>query len=273
MSYELIAPILLYPQRFLLLALYKFKVLTKPRFVNIKTSFGRRMTIVLPEIVSSLLYLTGTYEPDVENIFQKFVKKGDVVVDIGAHYGYFTLLAATLVGKMGKVYSFEPTPSTFNVLQKNTNRYKNIMPVNKAVYDKHDSLVLHDYGLQFGALNSFFEPRIKKKITFTSSKVAAVTLDEYFSKVRRMPDFIKIDAESSEFFILKGMKKILSNKRPILCLELGDMDISGVKTSKEIIYFLVKKKYTAHLYKNNTLSRYKGEVLKNKHINLLFLPE
>jgi FkbM family methyltransferase len=231
------------------------------------------MTIVLPEIVSSLIFLTGKYESNVESIFRTYVKKGDIVVDIGAHFGYFSLLAGKLVGKSGKVYAFEPTHSTYEILQKNSTQHKNIIPINKAVYSKRAFLTLHDFGLQYGALNSFYEPRIKKPINFTASKVAAVSLDSYFAKLRRKPSFIKIDAESSEYSILQGMKNILLKNKPILCIEAGDMNIAGIKTSQEIVAFLIKKKYEAYHYRNNRLKKYNGESLVNQHVNLLFLPK
>jgi len=55
-------------------------------------------------------YWLGTYELAQQKIFQKYMKEGNVVFDIGAHVGFYTLLATQLVGKKGKVFSFEPNP-------------------------------------------------------------------------------------------------------------------------------------------------------------------
>ncbi len=52
-------------------------------------------------------------------LFKKVINEGDVVVDLGANIGYFSLLAAQLVGARGKVYSFEPEPKNYHYLQRN----------------------------------------------------------------------------------------------------------------------------------------------------------
>ena len=59
-------------------------------------------------------------------IFQKYVKKGDNVLDVGANIGYFTLMLAKLVGPTGKVFAFEPDPRNISLLKKNieTNGYQ-----------------------------------------------------------------------------------------------------------------------------------------------------
>ena len=69
------------------------------------------------------------YEELGTEIVKKEVKEGDIVIDIGANIGYFTLLFAKLVGPAGKVYSFEPEPSNFSILKKNVkvNEYRNVI--------------------------------------------------------------------------------------------------------------------------------------------------
>ena len=57
-----------------------------------------------------------------------------VVVDIGSNIGYYTLIAAKILGSSGKVYAFEPEPNNYELLLKNieVNGYTNIVPVQKA---------------------------------------------------------------------------------------------------------------------------------------------
>lgn len=83
-------------------------------------------------------YWLGSYENEKVKIFKKFVKKGRVVFDIGANVGYYSLLAANLVGPSGKVFAFEPLRSNFEHLKKNAdiNFYRNIFPFEVAVSDK-----------------------------------------------------------------------------------------------------------------------------------------
>ena len=68
------------------------------------------------------------------------------VLDIGAAFGYYTLLSADKVGEMGKVISFEPEPSNFAILEKNiflNGFQKRVMLINKAVADKEGIALLH----------------------------------------------------------------------------------------------------------------------------------
>ena len=68
-------------------------------------------------------------------LFKRVVRRGDVVLDLGANIGYFTLLAARLVGESGRVYAFEPEPMNFEYLKKNiaVNGYKNVLAYQKGV--------------------------------------------------------------------------------------------------------------------------------------------
>jgi FkbM family methyltransferase len=72
-------------------------------------------------------------------LFKGIVKEGMVVVDIGANIGYYTLIAAKLVGKSGIVYVFEPMPSNYECLCKNieVNGYTNVVLIQKAVSNKY----------------------------------------------------------------------------------------------------------------------------------------
>lgn len=63
--------------------------------------------------------LAGSYEPSLRRLVHEVLRPGDAVVDVGAHIGWFTLLAAASVGPTGAVRSFEPFPSSFALLERN----------------------------------------------------------------------------------------------------------------------------------------------------------
>ena len=92
------------------------------------------------------LLSAGTYlsERLMANLFIGLLKEGMIVVDIGSHVGYYTLLAARAVGDKGKVFCFEPDPSNYALLLKNIekNNYNNVVPVQKAVTDTTGSIKL-----------------------------------------------------------------------------------------------------------------------------------
>lgn len=81
------------------------------------------------------VYWLNDFEPEVTEVFLSHVMPGDVVLDIGAHIGYYTVLAARSVGNEGRVIAFEPDPQNYSLLVKNVakNGYRNVTAVQKAV--------------------------------------------------------------------------------------------------------------------------------------------
>ena len=109
----------------------------KSDFVEIE---GRQM--FLDSNDSLRLSINRVYEPSETKTIKTHVKKGDVVLDIGANIGYYTLIFAELVGEKGKVYAFEPDPTNFDLLRKNVeiNGYRNITLIQKAVSNKNGKI-------------------------------------------------------------------------------------------------------------------------------------
>ena len=126
----------------------------------------------------------GAYERHFVKLFQKECKKGMTVLDVGAQYGYYSFLAAKLVGPKGTVFSFEPDPKSYSLLLKGikANNFKNIVPVCKAISN-------------------------------------TVTLDNFFKDYKRDINIIKMDIDGAETFALKGMREILKRDLKIF-LEL-----------------------------------------------------
>jgi len=94
--------------------------------------------------VGAHLLKSSVYEPYETKLFKQVMKEEMVVVDVGAHIGYFTLMAAKLVGAKGKVYAFEPDPSNYRLLVKSIheNGYRNVVAIQKAVSNKKQKTVL-----------------------------------------------------------------------------------------------------------------------------------
>lgn len=103
--------------------------------------WGVRMKVTNGSIAHDLL-VKGVYEPKTTSLFKKVIREGDIVVDVGAHIGYYTLLASRLVGDTGKVYAFEPEPRNYDLLLKNLelNNVKNVVAIKKAVSNKKGTL-------------------------------------------------------------------------------------------------------------------------------------
>ena len=157
----------------------------------------------------------GSYEESTTEILKRTVQKGDVVLDIGASLGYFTLLAATLVGENGKIFSFEPNPISLLYLRKSVSAspYKNIDVIPKAVSDaSHASMPFYPSD----ATSNFY-----RRLGTSPVEVGTVALDEFFGK-KAVVDVIKLDVEGSEAAATRGMENILKNNKKVkLIVEFG----------------------------------------------------
>lgn len=210
------------------------------------------MIVVYPEPVSASIFRHGFVEEGLTAFVLDQLKPGMVLFDVGAHFGYFTLLGSVLVGTEGAVYSFEPTPSTFGVLCRNVGGRRNVHAENVAVWSEPTFLPFNDFGLRFSAFNSIYGPRGGDawgvKAEPRTYQVRAVSIDGYVSASGVIPNFIKIDAESAEYKILEGMDDTLRKHRPIISVEVGDVNISGAARSKDVVEHILDRGYHALEY-------------------------
>ena len=155
--------------------------------------------------------LFDSYEPATTFVFERLVAPGDLVVDVGAHWGYFTLLAATLCGETGRVIAFEPHPRNASILTKNlqANRLDNVDVVGKAVSDGEGLAKLFLSRESSG--NSLIS--VPPGAEFSRGQgdhllVETITLDDFFAPPCRKPTLVKIDIEGAELAALDGMKTL-----------------------------------------------------------------
>jgi len=179
----------------------------KPKGYTLVEVQGNKMYVDTGDtgLVPSLL-MGDPFEKCEVNLFKKLVSTGKVVIDIGAHIGYYTLIAANLVGDKGKVFAFEPAPENFALLVKNieVNGYKNVIPVQKAVSNKTGTTNLFLFEQNKGQHKIFETSGYWKSIV-----VKSITLDDYFSEQQDSIDVIKMDIEGAEMLALLGMDKII----------------------------------------------------------------
>ena len=187
--------------------------------------FGPAMEVVLPEVVSEQIHGYGLFDDLVTWLALCAVEPGDVVYDVGAHFGYFSLLFAALSGPGGSVCAFEPTPSTFAVLARNAARDARILATNAAAGASAGRLPISDYGLRYSAWNTLDGTgRLgvgAASIEAARVEVAVVTLDAFSAESGTVPGFVKIDAENFEPEVLAGAAGLLQSARPSLLLEAG----------------------------------------------------
>lgn len=188
--------------------------------------FDERMTLLLPSSMD--IYLTGGKSHDSEIRLARFMihtlNRGDVFLDIGAHYGYFTLLGARLVGEQGQVLAIEAAPKTYAVLEKNKAKSSNIETLNRAVSDEKTSLTFYEFPNQYSEYNTLDIAQFENEPWFNDNLPTAITvdsivLDDLVSDLKINPKLIKMDVEGAEYQALNGFKKHLERHSPIVVME------------------------------------------------------
>lgn len=187
---------------------------------SIKTFDGKNMVIGEPSksSVANQLFWQGFrgHEPETMQIFYRIAKKAQIIFDIGAHIGFYALLAGAINGK-SKIFAFEPVPLLFKLLKTNItlNSFANVIPIQKAVTDVDGQIPFYinlESDCSASALKGF------RKIV-QESYVPSVTLDTFVvqNNIDKV-DLLKIDVEGIDHKVLQGMQKILARDEPdIIC--------------------------------------------------------
>ena len=159
-----------------------------------------------------------------DDIIEYFTpKEGDIVVDIGAHIGLYTIISSKRVGANGKVVAIEAHPGNFEMLNRNIklNQLTNVIPLNYAVYSKETKIKLYLPSGESGftKYNTIMPNWINTQEKFV--EVNANTLDYLLqlNKIRQEEvNWIKIDVEGAEFEVLKGATNVLSKSKDVAIL-------------------------------------------------------
>lgn len=178
-----------------------------------------------------ILLINGVYEGYETELFKKLVKPGMVVIDVGANIGYYSLIAAKLVGRHGRVYAFEPELTNYDLLVKSvkSNVYDNVTAIQKAVSNKQGRVKLFVDKVS-PVHPSLSEVNIDYKAGFV--EVETITLDSFFddfvknSKV----DLIKMDTQGAEGLVIEGAERILSTNNLTIIMEFWPYGLSNLGT-------------------------------------------
>ena len=193
---------------------------------------GETATIDLGDRIQRLMW-GAAYEPDVRKCLAALLRPGDTFVDVGAHIGFFSLLASSLVGSQGKVYAFEADATLFQTLHSNALEYPWLVPSLRAVWNKSGSVTFSN-PRQAG--ESGWGKLAAVRNEGHTASVQAISLDDWHESVGSPPiRLIKIDAEGSEPFILEGARRIIASTQPYLIIELNDNLLREVGQTRAII--------------------------------------
>lgn len=201
-----------------------------------KLSNGMNIQVVWTDSVGSEIRSTGCYEPEVVSVFLSHIKRGQTVIDVGAHVGQYSLLAA---GIGCTVHSFEPEPKTFAILSANVaqNGLSRVFLNQCALAASPHSAKLFSASCDNIGATSLIP---NKYTSGTSTVVTCLSLDGYLLEYGNPEiSFIKIDVEGAELSVLHGAKSVLSCYHPRLVVEFSErMQAAAGHTCTEIADFL-----------------------------------
>jgi FkbM family methyltransferase len=184
-------------------------------------------------------------------VYQKIIKSGMTVVDAGANIGLYSLIASKLVGPKGKVFSFEPSKKTFTRLLENIklNKCNNITPIDTGLGDQENLTLTLQQDAGNGDAERYLSPTNNENIrgnTVTpkieEEQVVIDMLDNCLERfgVKKI-DFLKIDTEGFEYYILKGASKVIQNSPNIMILlECTETLTARAKTSQKDVFDILK---------------------------------
>jgi len=204
--------------------------------------------------------------------YKKYIKPGNVVLDIGGNIGFTTSIFSKLVEPNGKVISFEPDKINFKHLSNlvKGKKLKNVDLVNKAVSinSKPTNIYLSN---RLGVDHRTYKPKNYDSVY----EIPAISIDEFLGDNKKV-DFIKIDIQGFEMTAIKGMLETLSANPDLVVLsEFWPEGLRQAGRSVEDYYnYLIKKKYNVYLIKKKGLvlldnekikmiSSYKGDKCEN----------
>lgn len=187
---------------------------------------GRRMKLWSrgDDWVSNELYWRGLdgYEPETVSIFLRYATRARVVVDVGAYVGFYTVLAAC-VNPDSRVFAFEPHPDAYRRLRRNVdlNRLANVECHDLALGEAADIADLHGVPGHLPTSSSLSLEFMTPHGVLRRIPVRVTTLDAFLAE-RSVTgvDLVKIDTETTEPDVLRGMARTLERDRPAIVCEV-----------------------------------------------------
>jgi FkbM family methyltransferase len=209
------------------------------RLVQEAIPSGARMWIRIPEGLgkgswmfadprAELGYTNGDHEPWIQELLKSELREGDCYYDVGAHTGFFCLIASRFVGQSGRVVAFEPDPDNAAILRANVTK-NDITQVD-----------VMEMAVWSSTVNVTFDraPEVSNRTAghiallggpgLTHVLVPALRLDEVvFKEGRLAPQLIKMDVEGAEWDALQGAHRLLDEAKPKLLCEVHDPNEMG----------------------------------------------
>jgi FkbM family methyltransferase len=216
---------------------------------------GFRMAVDVNEYIQRRLFYR-CHEPHEARLVRRLLRPGDVIVDIGAHIGFFTLIGAAQVGTAGRVHAFEPVPANFTTLERNVRRngIQNVTLNRVAVTDRSGRVTL---GLDAERLVGKSTGDFTIGGAFGAVEAPAVSLDAYLERIgeSRPLRLVKMDVEGLEPQVLAGAERTLAEMPPHAVLFEQNAELLGRRGHPADAVVTILEGHNYDLYRINELGR------------------
>ena len=250
-------------------------ILRRPRLLAKANHFDLRLRVRTDDVIGRHIYKYGAHEPETTHFLERTldVRDGDVMLDVGANIGWYSLVLDRIAGETrADIYAFEPDPENFALLGENRalNAAQRVHPVQLGVSDRAGTFELHLFGGSNRGRHSMLPIHEGGTI-----EIRTTTLDEFWSQEElgdRTPRFLKMDIEGFELAALRGAAGVLA-RCPCVMLEYSPryMSAAGMEPAGPLD-FMTEHGYTPAILRDGALARVTREELlaSDRHLDLFW---
>lgn len=203
-----------------------YRLSPKERLIQADTFFGQPMLVALP--AGTDIYLLGAKSHGSEIRLARFMihqlEAGDTFVDVGAHFGYFSMLAAELVGPQGSIQAIEAARSNHAIAQRNLSVLPQCQLLHRAANATGEAVQFHEFDALHSEYNSMHAEQFEgeswyQQQTHQQYSVPGLRLADLLQQRPHPPKLIKIDVEGAENEVIAGAQPFLQNHRSTVVME------------------------------------------------------
>lgn len=225
--------------------LLKYKIKPSVKQFEVSTILGVPMSILMPSAQDIFLFGCKTHDSEIRlsKYFIKQLPEARCFIDVGAHFGFFSVLASQVMRSDAAIFSIEPSIQSFSILQKNISPKPNIEAHQLALTNCNGAIDFKELPVKYLEYNALDHTQYETKDWYDKSNLKSYSIktftgDRLFANCKNI-DLIKIDVEGSELLVLEGMNNIIDQFKPIIILEIQQHS----KVHQDAISFLFNRHY------------------------------
>ncbi len=239
--------------------------------------FDLRFKFKTQDVIGRLIFKEGMHEEELTSFLLQnlTIEEQDIIFDVGANIGWYSLLLGKKSPLSVKIYAFEPDPLNFSLLEHNVkiNNIKQVICIKKAVSDVEETKILYQYPSKNFGRHSLLPINDNTQIP-----VETIALDKFIERNNidyRKIKFMKVDIEGYEYFAFKGAIKVLQHTPFILSEYSPSYMKKGDVSPQALLELFYAHSYTSYLITHDGfLPVMQEEILaKNHGINIFWMKE